>query len=182
MCLAPQADFRRSSRNFREGVSAGTGLDRLNMQDLQALARPISFEELENGFSAKLRPRLRRIPSDGSVLPPKTLGAFVDRIVELDGSVAGRSARFLDCRLEALRRHGRPQRKNLGQLHAGRCNVWESLSFFCVPYRGKSAGSNICDFTCRQTRRAMKLLPVAEIKRVFLTWRLIDIKRSAAKP
>lgn len=115
MCLTPQAGFRRSSRNFREGVSAGTGLDRLNMLDLQALARPISFEELENGFSAKLRPRLRRIPSDGSMLPPKTLGAFVDRIVELDGSVAGRSARFLDCRLEALRRHGRLQRKNPGQ-------------------------------------------------------------------
>jgi hypothetical protein len=97
----------------RKGISAGTGLVRLKLEDLQALSRPISFEELESGVSARVRPHLKRVLTAGGLLPPKTLGAFVDRVVELDGSVAGRLTRFSERRREALRRFEPREQENL---------------------------------------------------------------------
>lgn len=97
----------------KKGVSAGTGLARLNMQDLKALAKPIAFEELASGVPARVRVHLQRVLSGGGMLPPKTLGAFVDRIVELDDSVAGRLARYSERRREALRRLEPRERENL---------------------------------------------------------------------
>ena len=86
----------------KRGMSAGTRLSRLNIQGLKPLARPVAFEELESGVPVRVRPHLRRVLSDGGLLPPKTLGAFVDRIIELDASVASRLARFSESRREAL--------------------------------------------------------------------------------
>lgn len=84
-------------------VSAGTGLARLNMQDVQSLARPVTFRELESGVSTKVRRHLKRVLTNGGLLPPKTLGALVDRIVELDSSIAGKLARFSERRRNAIR-------------------------------------------------------------------------------
>jgi hypothetical protein len=78
----------------KRGVSAGTGLARLSMQELKELVRPVSFEELVDGVAARVRRHLKLRLESGGLLPPKTLGAFVDRIIELDGSVGGRLARF----------------------------------------------------------------------------------------
>ena len=97
----------------KKGVSAGTGLSRLNMQDLKALARAIGFDELQAGVTARVRSHLKRVLSYGGLLPPKTLGAFVDRIVELDALVGGRLARFSERRREALRRLEPRERENL---------------------------------------------------------------------
>ena len=97
----------------RKGASAGTGLVRLNMTDLQALRRAVEYNELENGVSPRVRPHLRRILANGGLLPPKTLEAFVDRIVELDGSVASRLSRFSARRHEALRQLREPEKRNL---------------------------------------------------------------------
>jgi hypothetical protein len=97
----------------KKGVSAGTGLSRLNMQDLKALARPIGFDELKDGVAARVRAHLKRVLTDGGLLPPKTLGAFVDRIVELDASVAGRLARYSERRRLALGRLEPRERENL---------------------------------------------------------------------
>jgi hypothetical protein len=49
----------------------------------------------------------------GGILPPKTLGAFVDRIIELDATVSGRLARYSESRREALRRFETRARENL---------------------------------------------------------------------
>jgi hypothetical protein len=97
----------------RKGASAGTGLVRLNMNDLQALARPIAFDELEGGVSVKIRSHLRRVLTNGGLLPPKTLGALVDCIVGLDGSIAARLSRFSERRHEALARLNAGEKNNL---------------------------------------------------------------------
>jgi hypothetical protein len=47
----------------KRGPSAGTGLARLNMQDLQALGRPITFDELKSGVPKKLQVHLGNVPS-----------------------------------------------------------------------------------------------------------------------
>ena len=97
----------------KKGVSAGTGLARLNLHDLKALARPITFDELQNGVAARVRAHLKRVLTQGGILPPKTLGAFVDRIVELDASVAGRLARYSERRRLALGRLENGAKENL---------------------------------------------------------------------
>lgn len=97
----------------RKGIAAGTGLDRLSIQDLQSLGRPIGFEELETGVAARVRRYLSRTLTSGGLMPPATLGAFVDRLVELDPSVAGRLARFSARRREALKALGPRERENL---------------------------------------------------------------------
>lgn len=97
----------------KKGMSAGTGLARLNMQDLQPLSRPITFSEVKRGVPKRIQAHLERVLSDGGILPPKTLGAFVDRIIELDSSVGGRLARFSERRREALRRFEPHARENL---------------------------------------------------------------------
>ena len=87
----------------KRGVSAGTGLARLNMQDVQELARPITFRELETGVSSRVRTHLKRVLKNGGLIPPKTLGALVNRIIELDSSIAGKLARFLESRWNVIR-------------------------------------------------------------------------------
>lgn len=97
----------------RKGASAGTRLVRLNMRDLEALARPIGFDELEADVPTNVRAHLKRILTDGGLLPPKTLGAFVDRIVAFDPTIAERLARFSESRREAIGRLGPRARENL---------------------------------------------------------------------
>lgn len=96
-----------------KGVSAGTGLTRLNIRDMEVLVRPIPFDELKSGVPNKVRAHLERVLTNGGILPPKTLSAFVDRILELDASVGGRLARYSERRREALRRIGRSARESL---------------------------------------------------------------------
>ena len=97
----------------KRGVTAGTGLVRLNMLDLTPLSRPIGFDELSTGVGARVRPHLNRIMHGGGILPPKTLQAFVDRIVDLDETVSDRLARFSERRRETLRRLAPKERSNL---------------------------------------------------------------------
>ena len=88
----------------RKGASAGTGLVRLNMTDLQPLARPVRFRTLVNRAPARLRPHLNKILPTGGKLPPKSLGAVVDALLDLQPELAQRLARFSDRRAELLSR------------------------------------------------------------------------------
>jgi len=97
----------------RKGMAAGTGLVRLNMSEVQKLARPIAFVELESGVPPSLRGHLRRILSDGGLLPPRTLGAFVDRILEIDKSISDRLSRYSAERKMALAKYEPRARTNL---------------------------------------------------------------------
>ncbi len=97
----------------KKGASAGTDLVRLNMADLERLARPITFGEIVDAVSRKLRSHLNRVLLNGGLLPPQTLAAFVDCIVELDGSLAARLARYSGRRRDALGRLRPRAKENL---------------------------------------------------------------------
>ena len=97
----------------KRGISAGTGLARLNMQNLSSLARPITFDELQSDVPKRILPHLKRVLANGGIIPPKTLGAFVDRIVDLDPSISGRLARYSERRREILARLEPREMENL---------------------------------------------------------------------
>src|SRR5690606_12624070 len=78
----------------RKGQSAGTGLVRLNLEDLQPLKRRVSFDEILSGTDTRVARHIKHRLEGGGLLPPKSLGAFVDRITELDSTVGPRLARF----------------------------------------------------------------------------------------
>ncbi len=97
----------------RRGAAAGTGLARLNLQDLKPLQLPIKFSKLKVGIPKRFQAHLERVLDGGGVLPPKTLGAFVDMIVQLDTSVSERLARFSERRRKALSRFEPRAQQNL---------------------------------------------------------------------
>lgn len=97
----------------KRGPSAGTRLVRLHLLELTPLIRPIRFDKISNGVAARIRPHLERILVEGGILPPKTLQAFVDRIVELDATLSDRLARFSARRRDALARLGTRAKANL---------------------------------------------------------------------
>ena len=97
----------------RKGQSAGTGLVRLNLEDLQPLNRPVRFDEILSGADKRVARHLKQRLESGGLLPPKSLGAFVDRITELDSTIGPRLARFSARRAQALRRLEPRARENL---------------------------------------------------------------------
>ena len=97
----------------KRGIRAGTGLVRLNMYDLTPLYRPIGFDELSHNVGTRVQHHLRRVLAGGGILPPMTLRAFVDLIVKLDESVAGRLARYTSHRRDTLSRLAPKERVNL---------------------------------------------------------------------
>lgn len=97
----------------KKGASAGTGLVRLNMSELEALPRPLEFTELEKGVSSRVRAHLRKKFAAGGLLPPKSLAALVARVLELSPSVASRLSRFSARRHQALQRLNESEKDNL---------------------------------------------------------------------
>jgi hypothetical protein len=97
----------------RKGQSAGTGLVRLNLEDLQPLNHPVGFDEILSGTDARVTRYVKQRLEAGGLLPPKSLGAFVDRITELDSTIGPRLARFSARRAQALRRLEPRARENL---------------------------------------------------------------------
>lgn len=88
----------------RKGQSAGTGLIRLLLKDLQPLKRPIPINKILLTTEKRVRHHLKRRLDQGGLLPPKSLGAFVDRIIDLDSSIGPRLARFSTRRAMDLQR------------------------------------------------------------------------------
>lgn len=97
----------------RKGVAAGTGLVRLNMKSVDALSQPVTFPELLQSVPQKVRPHLERILSRGGKLPPKTLGAVVDALIQLDPDLSDRLARFSDQRAQAVANLASREKENL---------------------------------------------------------------------
>ncbi len=95
------------------GASAGTGLVRLNMEDMQKLSRPILFDEISDRFPIRLRAHLIRIFQKGGKLPPKTLGALVDILISLDPAISERLSRFSATRSERIQKLKRNEAVNL---------------------------------------------------------------------
>ena len=96
-----------------KGQSAGTGLVRLKLEDLQPLMRPVLFEDVLSGTDRRVWHHLKRRLDEGGLLPLKSLRAFVDRITELDPTIGPRLARFSARRAQALRDLQPRARENL---------------------------------------------------------------------
>lgn len=88
----------------RKGASAGTGLVRLNMSDLEPLAKPVRFRTLINRAPSRVRAHLRKILPAGGRLPPASLSAVIDTLIKLEPELARRLARFSNSRAELLSR------------------------------------------------------------------------------
>jgi len=95
-----------------KGHSAGTGLVRLNLDLLEPLARPIPFEEMLEHAPARIHGHMRRILVSGGKLPPKTLGAVVDTLLELLPDLEPRIAQFSGRRSEIVSRMSETERVN----------------------------------------------------------------------
>jgi hypothetical protein len=82
----------------RKGASAGTGLVRLNLTSLEPLPKPILFRTLLSHTPVRVRVHLRNTLYGGGKLPPKTLGAVIDAMLQLEPNMARRLERFSERR------------------------------------------------------------------------------------
>lgn len=97
----------------KRGAAAGTGLSRLNMDKLEELKRPAGHQELIQAVPKRLQSHLARTLTQGGVLPPKTLGATVDVLVQFDPSLRARLARYSEARRKRLSQFSESERENL---------------------------------------------------------------------
>jgi hypothetical protein len=97
----------------RKGASAGTKLVRLNMISLQALARPIPFDEVVSQVPPRFKAPLTRVVSKGGLLSPKTLRAVVEVLSKLDSTLADKLRRMSAGRQELIDALSPRQQENL---------------------------------------------------------------------
>ena len=97
----------------RKGVSAGTGLVRLNMIGLEPVNPPVPFDELLSRVRPRLRAHLRRVLTESGKLPPRTLSAVVDILLGLRPDLGPRLARYSKRRAERISRMGERTLENL---------------------------------------------------------------------
>ena len=64
----------------RKGSSGGTGLVRLNLENLTALDKPLRLAELTLTLPLKFRPHFQRATRGGGLIPPKTVRAVMDAV------------------------------------------------------------------------------------------------------
>ncbi|MCU1314910.1 MAG: hypothetical protein JWN63_232 [Candidatus Acidoferrum typicum] len=98
-----------------KGASAGTGLVCLNLRSLEPLKRPIPFKRLLKHAPKRFARHLRQRLNSGGKLPPKSAGAFIDTILELEPTLAPRLERFSKRRAERLRRLTSREKANLAE-------------------------------------------------------------------
>jgi hypothetical protein len=96
----------------RKGASAGTGLVRLNMTSLEPLAKPVTFRTLLSRCAPRVRVHLKRTLSTGGKLPPKSLGAVIDTLIDIEPGLSARLARFSERRAALLGRLTRTELTN----------------------------------------------------------------------
>jgi hypothetical protein len=99
----------------RKGASAGTDLVRLNLTKLEALPKPVKFRTLLSRVPNRVRVHLRNVLHGGGKLPPATLVAVIDSMLELEPSLSNRLERFSQRRAELLKRLTQTARANLAQ-------------------------------------------------------------------
>ncbi|WP_331326921.1 hypothetical protein [Methylobacterium fujisawaense] len=97
----------------RKGASAGTGLVRLNMNSLEELGRPISFELIIASIEPKFRGPLRKTIAVGGLLSPKTQSAVVAALSEMDERLRAKLVRLSETRRALIAELGIRERENL---------------------------------------------------------------------
>jgi hypothetical protein len=97
----------------RKGMSAGTGLARLKMNDIEKLDVPIAFETLVERVPSNVRVHLKRAIDSGGLLPPRTMQAVVTVLTEMNERLAKRLSRLSEARALRLASLAPTERENL---------------------------------------------------------------------
>lgn len=97
----------------RKGASAGTGLVRLNMTSLDALAQPIPFGTIIGRIPNRFKAPLQKAFTNGGLLPPKTLSAVVEVLREMDATLGDKLGRMSAGRRELIASLGEREKENL---------------------------------------------------------------------
>jgi hypothetical protein len=88
----------------RRGMSAGTGLRRLNLEDILLLQTPVPFESIADRAPGRVRSPLSSRLITGGLLPPKSFDAFIEAIQELAPDAKGTLNRFSAARTDYVRK------------------------------------------------------------------------------
>ena len=99
----------------RRGVKAGSGLRRLNCNDIVELDKPITKNKLLKLVSSRTAHWIEAVWEDGGVLPPVSFQNFVDAFLEIAPETK-----------DILERFGKDQRQRIGRLTA---NERSSLAY-----------------------------------------------------
>ncbi|MFZ1989933.1 MAG: hypothetical protein WAW96_09195 [Alphaproteobacteria bacterium] len=97
----------------RKGKSGGTGLVVLWLTAVEELRSPVSFAHLVATAPSKVRRPLHARLQSGGLLAPKSLGATVDALIELEPSIRERIARYSARRIDTIRALPERARENL---------------------------------------------------------------------
>lgn len=97
----------------RKGTGAGRGLVVLNLHELEALRRPLTFKELRKQAPARIRRYIDDALSSGGKLSPKSLASIVDLVLARQPDLSGRLGRFSQRRSEIIARIPLRSRNNL---------------------------------------------------------------------
>lgn len=97
----------------RKGYSAGSGLSRLNLEELETLREPVPIESLIVAAPSSVRHHVKRVLESGGLLPQKSLGFFVDELLKIVPSLAGRLARYGEARARRIAEYRDVQTRNL---------------------------------------------------------------------
>ena len=99
--------------NGKKGMSAGTGLVRLNLLEGYELKPAISFKDLAAAVPQRLRASLRSKLEQGGVLTSKTFAAVIAALLKLRPQVSTRLARFSEDRSKRIARIPEQSQSNL---------------------------------------------------------------------
>lgn len=97
----------------RKGSSAGSGLSRLNLEEMEALPAPVPIQTLVGAAPSSVRHHVKRVFEVGGLLPQRSLGFVVDELLKVVPRLAGRLARYGEERARRIAEYSDTQTQNL---------------------------------------------------------------------
>ena len=88
----------------KAGMNAGTGLRRLNLEEIHSLKYPLSFEELLKKVPSNVRQHINNKLDIGGILPPQSFQRVIAAIREIDPHIDPMLTRFDEGRYESIRK------------------------------------------------------------------------------
>lgn len=99
----------------RRGSRAGTGLRRLNVEDIYALKRPLRVADVLSGVPSRVRPWLQARLESGGLVPPKSFEALVTLATRLSPETASVLSAYSASRRRRIARLPERAKESLGQ-------------------------------------------------------------------
>ncbi len=103
----------------RKGLAAGTGMTRLNLEQMEGLQFPVSITTCMERLGGRTKSHIEKRLVGGGFLPPQSFQTFLDIFTELSPESATRLARFGKARRERIANLSDEVRTNLAQQKEG---------------------------------------------------------------